>query len=42
VTGFCNLSVFDQAAILKVTSTDLLNPDIVGLSFRVKAACLAR
>lgn len=39
-TGFCKLSITDQAAILKVTSTDLLNPDIVGLSIRVKAACL--
>jgi hypothetical protein len=41
-TGFCNLSLIDQASILKVTSTDLFNPDIVALSFRVKAACLSR
>jgi hypothetical protein len=41
-TGFCNLGIYDQAEILRVTSTDLLNPEIVSLSFRVKAACLSR
>ncbi len=38
-TGFCNLDFMDQADILAVTSTDILNLDILGLSFRVKAAC---
>ena len=41
-TGFCDLGVMDQAAILRVTSTDVLNPDVLGLSFKVKAACLSR
>lgn len=41
-TGFCNLGILDQASILQVTSTDIFNADILGLSFRVKAACAMR
>lgn len=41
-TGFCNLSVTDQASILRVTGADIFHPDVIGLSVRVQAACALR
>ncbi len=41
-TGFCDLSVLDQAQIVQVTAFDILNPDVMGLSLRVKAACMSK
>lgn len=38
-TGFCELSFQDRLSILQVTSSDLLNMDVVGLSMRVTAEC---
>ncbi len=41
-TGFCDLGIMDQAAILQVTSMDIFNTDIMGLSMRVQMACALR
>lgn len=41
-TGFCDLSWGDSVQILKVTSTDILNTDIIALSAKVNYACAGR
>jgi hypothetical protein len=41
-TGFCDLSWADSIQILKVTSTDILNTDIIALSAKVNFACANR
>jgi len=41
-TGFCELSWADSVQILKVTSTDILNSDIIALSAKVNFACAGR
>lgn len=41
-TGFCELSWADSIQILRVTSTDILNSDIIALSAKVNFACANR
>lgn len=38
-TGFCDLSWADSIQILKVTSRDILNRDIIALSAKINLAC---
>jgi hypothetical protein len=40
-TGFCKLDFADKISILKITSTDVLNSDIIAMGLNVQKACFA-